>query len=111
MSQMHEVEEKLSQQQRKLFQLTDNNLVQVSQALKLGDIHMKSSLFVAKNISIYFEKLSKESVENPDQVLAELLETKQMCDSMLKPPTLEQSGDDDELQQAKENYEGMENKF
>ena len=50
---------------------------------------MKSSLFVAKNISIYFEKLSKESVENPDQVLAELLETKQMCDSMLKPPTLE----------------------
>ena len=66
---------------------------------------------MAKNISIYFEKLSKESVENLDQVLAKLLKTEQMCDSMLKPPPLVQPDDDDELQQAKKNYEEMENKF
>ena len=87
-----------------------NNLAEVSQALKLGDVHGKCKLFMANNISIYFEKLSKESVENPDQVLAELLKTEQMCDSMLTPPALEQF-DDDELQQAKKNYEEMENKF
>ena len=53
-------------------------------------------------------------MENPDQVLAELLKTEQMCESILKLPTLEQSDDDDdddELQQAKKNYEEMENKF
>ena len=112
MTQIHEVEEKLFQLQGKLFQLTESNLVEVSQASTLGDVHGKSKLFMAKNISIYFEKLSEESVENPDQVLAELLKTEQMCDSMLKLPTLEQSdGDDDELQQAKKNYEEMGNKF
>ena len=104
MTQMHEVEEKHFQLQGKLFQLTENNLVEVSQALQLGDVHGNSKLYMAKNISIYFEKLSKESAGNPDQVLAELSKTEQMCDSMLKLPTLEQSDDDhddDELQQAK----------
>ena len=70
---------------------------------------------MAKNFNIYFEKLSKESVENFDQVLAELLETEQMCDSMLKLPTPKQSDDDDddddELQQTKRNCGEMENKF
>ena len=112
MTQMHEVEEKLFQLQGKLFQLTESNLVEVSQALELGDVHGKSKLVMAKNISICFEKLSKEPVENPDHVLGELLKTEQTCDSMLKLPTLEQSDDDgDELQQAKKNYEEMENKF
>ena len=51
-------------------------------------------------------------MDNPDQVLGELLKTEQMCDSMLKLPTLELSDDDDdELQQAKKNYEEMETKF
>ena len=51
-------------------------------------------------------------MDNPDQVLGELLKTEQTCDSMLKLPTLEQSDDDDdELQQVKKNYEEMENKF
>ena len=50
---------------------------------------------MAKNISIYFEKRSKESLGNPDQVLAELFKTEQMCDFMLKLPKLEQSDDDD----------------
>ena len=50
-------------------------------------------------------------MENPVQVLAELLETEQMCDSMLKPPTLEQSDNDDEHHQAKRNYVEMQNKF
>ena len=96
MTQMHEVEEKLFQLQGKLFQLTDSNLVELSQTLELGDVHGKSELLIAKNISIYFEKLSKESVDNPDQVSGELLKTEQMCDSMLKLPTLEQSDDDDD---------------
>ena len=73
MTQMHEVEENLFQLEGKLFQLTENNLVEVSQALKLGDVHGKSKFFMAKNISIYLEKLSKETVENPDQTFAELL--------------------------------------
>ena len=96
--------------------MTENNLVEVSHALKLGDVHGKSKniniYFIAININIYFEKLSKESVEDPDHVLAKLLITEQMCDSTLKLPTLEQSdNDDDKLQQAKKNYEEMENKF
>ena len=96
----------------KLFQLTESNLVELSQTFELGDVHGKSKLFIAKNISIYLGKISKESVDNPDQVSGELLKTEQMCDSMLKLPTLEQSDDDDdELQQAKKNYEEMENKF
>ena len=59
----------------------------MSQALKLGDVHGKSEHFMAKIISIYFQKLSKESVENPDQVLAELLKTEQICDSVETPNT------------------------
>ena len=84
MTQMHEVEEKLFQLQGKLFQLTESNLVELSQASELGDVHGKSKLFMAKNISIYFEKLYKESVENPDQVLGDLLKTEQMCDKFKK---------------------------
>ena len=52
MTQMHEVEEKLFQLQGKLFQLTESNLVELSQTLELGDVHGKSKLFIATNISI-----------------------------------------------------------
>ena len=45
---MHEVEEKLFQLQGKLFRLTENNVEEVSQELKLGDIHGKSKLLIAK---------------------------------------------------------------
>ena len=48
MTQMHEVEEKLFQLQGKLFQLTENTLVALSQALELGDVHGNSKLFMVK---------------------------------------------------------------
>ena len=62
MTQMHEVEENLFHLQGKLFQLTENNLVEVSQTLKLGDIHRKSELLWLK-ISVFTLRKFLKSAE------------------------------------------------